>query len=245
MGFLNGRVTFTRYRVSGSSPLPFADDLLALAVQHAAGRHGSADPTDGVSTGWSGGDHVLDLTIDLAKNVVNDALQFAVRIDTDKIPGSLLKAYTQIETEARAKLNPSGHPTKAQRQEAKEAARLRARPRPTTAGSAGSTITPSSGMARAACCTRAPPARPSWSGWGRSSGKHSTATSSRSPPVAWPPAWPGRTPTTGTRKSWPRESSASSAASSPGCPRSPGPRTPPTCSTTSVTSSWSGSGTRC
>jgi len=126
MGFLNGRVTFTRYRVSGSSPLPFADDLLALAVQHAAGRHGSAEPTDGVSTGWSGGDHVLDLTFDLAKNVVNDALHFAVRIDTDKIPGSLLRAYTQIETEARAKLNPSGHPTKAQRQEAKEAARLRA-----------------------------------------------------------------------------------------------------------------------
>ena len=126
MGFLNGRVTFTRYRVSGSSPLPFADDLLALAEQHAAGRHGSADPTDGVSTGWSGGDHVLDLTFDLAKNVVNDALHFAIRIDTDKIPGSLLKAYTQIETEARAKLNPSGHPTKAQRQEAKEAARLRA-----------------------------------------------------------------------------------------------------------------------
>ena len=126
MGFLNGRVTFTRYRVSGSSPLPFAADLLAMAVQHAVGRHGSADPTDGVSTGWSGGDHVLDLTIDLAKNVVNDALHFAVRIDTNKIPGSLLKAYTQIETEARAKLNPSGHPTKAQRQEAKEAARLRA-----------------------------------------------------------------------------------------------------------------------
>ncbi len=126
MGFLNGRVTFTRYRVSGSSPLPFADDLLAMAVQHAAGRHGSADPTDGVSTGWSGGDHVLDLTIDLAKNVVNDALHLAIRIDTDKIPGSLLKAYTQIETKARAKLNPSGHPTKAQRQEAKEAARLRA-----------------------------------------------------------------------------------------------------------------------
>ncbi len=126
MGFLNGRVTFTRYRVSGSSPLPFAEDLLALAGQHAAGRHGSADPTDGVSTGWSGGDHVLDLTFDLAKNVVNDALHLAIRIDTDKIPGSLLKAYTQIETEARARLNPSGRATKAQRQEAKEAARLRA-----------------------------------------------------------------------------------------------------------------------
>ena len=110
MGFLNGRVTFTRYRVSGSSPLPFADDLLAMAVQHAAGRHGSADPTDGVSTGWSGGDHVLDLTIDLAKNVVNDALHLAIRIDTDKIPGSLLKAYTQIETEGQGQAQPQRPP---------------------------------------------------------------------------------------------------------------------------------------
>jgi hypothetical protein len=50
----------------------------------------------------------------------------AIRIDTDKIPSSLLKAYTQIETEARAQLNPSGHATKAQKQEAKEAAKLRA-----------------------------------------------------------------------------------------------------------------------
>jgi hypothetical protein len=126
MGFLNGRVTFTRYRVSGASPLPFAEEILGLAEQHAIGRHGSADPTDGVVTGWSGGGHVLDLTFDLAKNVVNDALHLAIRIDTDKIPGALLRAYTQIETEARARLNPSGHPTKAQRQEAKEAARLRA-----------------------------------------------------------------------------------------------------------------------
>src|SRR4029077_6615922 len=62
----------------------------------------------------------------LCKNVVNDALHMAIRIDTDKIPSSLLKAYTQIETEARAQLNPSGIATKAQRQEAKEAAKLRA-----------------------------------------------------------------------------------------------------------------------
>ena len=126
MGFLNGRVTFTRYRVSGPSPLPFADDTLGLAEAHAIGRHGAADPTDGVQTGWAGGDHVLDLSFDLAKNVVNDALHLAIRIDTDKIPGSLLRAYTQIETEALARQNPSGHPTKAQRQEAKEAAKIRA-----------------------------------------------------------------------------------------------------------------------
>jgi hypothetical protein len=126
MGFLNGRVTFVRYRVSGDSPLPFGEDLLELAEQHAIGRHGAADPTDGVSAGWAGGEHVLDTTFGLAKNVVNDALHLAMRVDTDKVPGSLLKAYTKIETDARARNNPSGFPTKAQRAEAKEAARIRA-----------------------------------------------------------------------------------------------------------------------
>ena len=63
MGFLNGRVTYTRYRVGGDSPLPFGEDLLELAEQHAIGKHGAADPTDGVAIGWAGGDHVLDLTL--------------------------------------------------------------------------------------------------------------------------------------------------------------------------------------
>ena len=95
-------------------------------AQHAIGRHGAGEPNDGVSVGWAGGDHVLDTTIDLGKNVVNDALHLAIRVDTDKIPGSLLRAYTRIETDARAKMNPSGTPTKAQRAEAKEAAKARA-----------------------------------------------------------------------------------------------------------------------
>jgi hypothetical protein len=125
MGFLSGRVTFTRYRVTGDSPLPFGDDILERARQHLIGKHG-AEAADGISAGWAGGDHVLDLTIDLGKNVVNDALHLAIRIDADKIPGSLLRAYTQMEIDARAQLNPSGVATKAQREEAKEAAKARA-----------------------------------------------------------------------------------------------------------------------
>jgi len=126
MGFLSGRVTFTRYRVGGASPLPFGEDILELGRQHMIGRHGSAETGDGISTGWAGGDHVLDLTIDLGKNVLNDALHMAIRIDADKIPASLLRAYTQMEIEARAQTNPSGFATKAQREEAKEAAKARA-----------------------------------------------------------------------------------------------------------------------
>ena len=126
MGFLNGRVSFARFRVSGDSPLPFGEEILGLVEQHAIGRHVASDPVDGITFGWSGGGHVLDVDFDLAKNVINDALHLAIRIDTDKIPSSLLKAYTQIEVDARAKMNPSGFATKAQRQEAKEAAIARA-----------------------------------------------------------------------------------------------------------------------
>jgi hypothetical protein len=126
MGFWNGRVTFTRYRVTGDSPLPFGDELLERIGQHLIGVHGTSAPADGVASGWAGGDHVLDLSIDLGKNVVDDAIHLAVRIDTDKIPSSLLRAYTQIEIDAFAQLNPSGIATKAQRQEAKEIALKRA-----------------------------------------------------------------------------------------------------------------------
>jgi len=126
MGFLNGRVTYVRYRVGGESPLPLGEEMVELARQHAIGRHGSGEPTDGVSVGWAGGDHLLDTTIEDGKNVINDALHLALRVDTDKIPGSLLRAYTRIETDARAKMNPSGFANKAQKQEAKEAAKARA-----------------------------------------------------------------------------------------------------------------------
>jgi hypothetical protein len=126
MGFMNGRLTFVRYKVSGAGPLPFGEDVLEAIQGHAIGKRGPAEAQDGVSFGWSGGDHVLDVQFDLAKNVLGDAIHLAWRIDTDKIPGDLLKAYTRIEVDARAQLNPSGKPTKAQREEAKEAALARA-----------------------------------------------------------------------------------------------------------------------
>ncbi len=126
MGFLNGRVTYVRFRVAGDSPLPFGDETFEALNAHLIGRHGTGDPNDGITFGWAGGDHVLDVTLDPSKNIINDALHLSMRVDTDKIPGDLLKAYTRIETDARAQLNSSGYPTKAQRQEAKEAARARA-----------------------------------------------------------------------------------------------------------------------
>ncbi len=126
MGFVSGRISFVRYRVSGDSPLPFDSDLLEKIEEHAIGKHSLGEAQDGVTTGWGGGEHVLDTTFTLEKNILEDALHLAIRIDTDKIPGELLRAYTQMELDARAALNPSGKPTRSQREEAKEAAQARA-----------------------------------------------------------------------------------------------------------------------
>ena len=124
MGFYSGRATFARYKVSGSAPRMFTDEHLGRLAEHAAGRQRMVS-SDGVEAGWSAGDHILDTQFDLAKNVVNDQLAFALRIDTVRLPTDLLRAYYAIDLAALAKHNPSGLPSARQKREAKESARER------------------------------------------------------------------------------------------------------------------------
>jgi hypothetical protein len=122
MGFFTGRLTFLRFRVDGPAPGLFTDDHIERLVAFQAGRQRIAS-ADGVEVGWSAGEHVLDTEFGLAKNVINDTLHFDLRIDTDKLPTDLLKAYYSVELKALAAGNPSGHPTGRQKREAKESAR--------------------------------------------------------------------------------------------------------------------------
>lgn len=124
MGFFTGRLTFLRFRVDGPATGLFTDDHIDRLAAFAAGRQRIAS-ADGVEVGWSAGEHVLDTEFGLAKNVINDTLHFDLRIDTDKLPTDLLKAYYSVELKALAAGNPSGHPTGRQKREAKEAARER------------------------------------------------------------------------------------------------------------------------
>lgn len=120
MGFLSGRVTFARFRVGGRPPRMFGPEHLESLAAHAVGKQRVADK-DGIQVGWTGGDHVLDTKFDLAKNIVNDALCFGFRIDQEKLPSDLLRAYTAIELAALATGKPSGR----QKREARENARER------------------------------------------------------------------------------------------------------------------------
>src|SRR5262249_22725715 len=124
MGFFSGRVTFARFRVLGPSPGLFGPEHLERLQAHAIGKQRVAN-SDGVEVGWTAGDHILDTQFDLAKNVVNDALHFCLRVDAQKIPADLVRAYAAVDLAALAKNNPSGIPSAKQKREARESARER------------------------------------------------------------------------------------------------------------------------
>lgn len=124
MGFFHGRVTALRFKVSGTAPRLFDDEHVARLADHQAGRQRIAS-ADGIEVGWTAGDHVLDTEFDLAKNIINDTLHFELRVDVDKVPADLLRAYYAVELKAITKNNKSGFPSARQKREAKEIARDR------------------------------------------------------------------------------------------------------------------------
>jgi len=122
--FLKGKIAFLRFRVDGPLPALFGPADLDRLADHGAGRQRLA-AADGVEVGWTASDHILDTEFELGKNVVNDSLHFDLRVDADKVPADLFRAYAAIELKALAKNNPSGIPSARQKREAKEAARDR------------------------------------------------------------------------------------------------------------------------
>src|SRR5262249_46644108 len=124
MGFFTGRATFLRFKVHGANPKRFGPDHLDRLKAHKAGRQRIA-AADGVEAGWAGGEHVLDTDLEHAQNALNAPLHFDLRIDVDKLPADLMRAYTAVELKALAAENPSGLPSGRQRREAKEIARER------------------------------------------------------------------------------------------------------------------------
>lgn len=124
MGFFSGRVSFLRFKVNGPAPRAFGEEHLDRLADRAAGRQRIAS-ADGIETGWTAADHILDTDFHLAKNIINDTLHFELRVDVDKIPGDLMRAYYAVELKALTKDNPSGFPSARQKREAKEAARDR------------------------------------------------------------------------------------------------------------------------
>ncbi|WP_153559030.1 hypothetical protein [Roseimaritima sediminicola] len=124
MPFLRGSLGFERFSVSGFEASHFDDEHIEKMSQHAAGRSQST-AIENVHVGFLGGSHLFDQQFDLSKNVIQDAVHFGIRIDTNQIPAAIRAAWLQMELDGIAKDNESGVPTKSQRKEAKEAVEQR------------------------------------------------------------------------------------------------------------------------
>jgi hypothetical protein len=119
MAFSNGTVSTRRFFVSGKNPKLVDQDLLDKLAACALVPNEESLPEE-VDYGWCGGRHVLDSKFTFEHNVFNDALSFALRVDTNKMPADLKKAYQIMEEEAIAAGNPSGFISKLQKKGVKE-----------------------------------------------------------------------------------------------------------------------------
>ena len=124
MGFLSGPVTFECFRVGRRAAAAVRPGTRQDPGRFAIGQIETSS-TEQADVGFLAGRHLLDLDFDLEKNVIGEALHCAVRIDTNQIPAAVRKAWLQMELAAPTADSPSGRPTKAQRQEAKEAVEAR------------------------------------------------------------------------------------------------------------------------
>src|SRR5881394_2021779 len=108
MGFASGTISFRRFAVIGEQPDSIDQDLLDKLAEHAL-RPGELGVPEETEYGWSGG------RLTFENNIFADAVHFALRIDTNKAPGELKKAYTLMEEDAAAATNPSGFISKLQK----------------------------------------------------------------------------------------------------------------------------------
>ncbi|HEX2973132.1 MAG TPA: hypothetical protein VHP11_12420 [Tepidisphaeraceae bacterium] len=122
MGFASGSVSFRRFLVVGEHPKEITQQILDKLAEFAL-QIGEYSVPDEVEYGWCGGRHVFDGNFSFEHNVFNEALNFALRIDTNRVPGELKKAYQVMEEEAAAANNPSGHISKKQKKDVKDIVR--------------------------------------------------------------------------------------------------------------------------
>jgi hypothetical protein len=122
MGFAAGSVSFARFAVVGEHPREIDQSILEKLSEFVL-ENGEFGVPDDVEYGWCGGRHILDRHFTFEHNVFADALHFAIRIDTNRVPSELKAAYQAIEEEAIAASNPSGFISKNQKRDVKESVR--------------------------------------------------------------------------------------------------------------------------
>jgi len=125
VGFASGTITFKRFFVEGQPPKQVDEKLLEQLDAHAIGKGGLVDKNR-TEAGWTTGDHVLDVQFDFAKNAVGECLYAGMRVDTNKPPADLVRAYQRINEQVALEASGKEFLTKDERRDALEQARSQA-----------------------------------------------------------------------------------------------------------------------
>lgn len=120
MGFDSGSIAYTRFTVVGDVPRLPTDELLEKFASLAMKT--GEETTSEIDYAWCGPQHVLDADFSVGNLVYNDCLTVGLRVDTNKVPAEMQRAYLAMEVAAVAKGNPSGFASKIQKRQAKETA---------------------------------------------------------------------------------------------------------------------------
>ena len=126
MGFASGSVSCRRFAVVGKCP-EAVDQALLNKLAECVLRPTEFGSAEEAEYGWCGGRHVHDGQFTFEHNVFADALHFALRVDSNKVPSSLVKSWQIAEEETAAKSNPSGFISKQQKKLVKESVSARRR----------------------------------------------------------------------------------------------------------------------
>ena len=124
MGFLSGSATFECFRIAGPQPRQFGPEHIEVLEKYAISDSNRRSSEQG-HAGFLAGGHLFDRDFGLEKNAIGDALHCAMRIDTNQVPAAIRKAWLQMELAVLLADEPDRRPTKAQRQEAKDAVETR------------------------------------------------------------------------------------------------------------------------
>jgi hypothetical protein len=119
VGFDSGPISFQRYAVVGQSPKLADEAVLARFAEHAFRATDIGVPEE-VEYGWAGPRHALDDGFGFEHCVFNDCVHVALRVDTNKVPAELKRAFQSIEEAAVAAGNPSGFISKQQKRDVKD-----------------------------------------------------------------------------------------------------------------------------